>query len=99
MKAKQYFEKYRNDIVNASEEEAKEAINRLVLELVDESKEMIKVRRARKNTALAAIIRELGQKYNAICDMFEKNYGASPLIRDGFLNYWKDAVPELKKYL
>lgn len=42
---------------------------------------------------------ELNQKYNAICNLFEKTYGASPLVNSGFLTYWRKQIPELERYL
>lgn len=34
-------------------------------------------------------------KWNAICRMYEKKYGVSPLNYDAFRCYWMTAMPEL----
>ena len=90
MKARQYFEKHRQEMTCGDEKRVQAAINQLVLELNDESKDMLKSRN---------ILRELNDKYNAVIGLFEKHYGASPLMRDGYLNLWKNRMPTIQQYL
>lgn len=45
--------------------------------------------------AVIAVLKELNQKWNAICCMYEKKYGVSPLNYDAFRCYWMTAMPEL----
>lgn len=99
MKAVQYFQKYRDRIVSRDEAETIKAIGDLVLELSEEAKKMIAARHVRTNSGAAAVLLELNQKYNAICNLFEKTYGASPLVNSGFLTYWRKQIPELERYL
>ena len=47
MKAKQYFEKHRQEMTCGDEKRVQTAINQLVLELNDESKDMLKARNVR----------------------------------------------------
>lgn len=48
-----------------------------------------------KNEAVIAVLKEINQKWNAICRMYEKKYGVSPLNYDAFRCYWMTAMPEL----
>ena len=99
MKAKQYFEKHRQEMTCGDEKRVQTAINQLVLELNDESKDMLKARNGITDRAAVSVLRELNEKYNAIISLFEKHYGASPLVRDGYLNFWKNRIPAIQKYL
>lgn len=99
MKAKDYYKKYRNEIVSKDEKKSIEAIANLVKDLSEEAKETIKLRRVRTDSGAVAVIREMNQKYNAVVTLFEKEFGASPLLRNGFREYWKKQVPELKRFM
>lgn len=98
LKAKDYFEKYEQSIIDpqSTDEARAGAASNLLLEMCTESQTVLKKRNAQTGTALMAIIKEFNQKWNAICRMFESKYGESPLIRDGFKNFWFDRMPELK---
>lgn len=99
MKAVQYFEKYREQIIDTDEKKAVEAIGQLVYDLSMEAKEMIRSRHVKTNSGAVAVILELNQKYNAVCRLFQKNYGTSPLLQNGFLTYWAKQIPELTRYV
>lgn len=99
MKAKQYFEKHQQEMTCGDEKRVQAAINQLVLELNDEAKDMLKARNVNTDRAAVSILRELNDKYNAVIGLFEKHYGASPLMRDGYLNLWKNRIPTIQQYL
>lgn len=99
MKAKDYYKKYRDEIVSKDEKKSVEAIAELVMDLSNEAKETIKLRRVKTDGGAVAVIREMNQKYNAVVTLFEKEFGASPLLRNGFREYWKKQVPELKRFM
>lgn len=99
MKAKQYFEKHQQEMTCGDEKRVQAAINQLVLELNDEAKDMLKARNVNTDRAALSILRELNDKYNAVIGLFEKHYGASPLMRDGYLNLWKNRIPTIQQYL
>ena len=99
MKARQYFEKYRQEMTCGDENRVQTAINKLVLELNDESKDMLKARNINTDRAAVSVLRELNDKYNAVVGLFEKHYGASPLAHNGYLNLWKNRIPTIQKYL
>ena len=97
MKAKEYFAKYEADALN--EETCLKAITGILRELSDEVEPLCKSRHADTNAALAGVLKEINQKWNAISSLFEKKYGASPLKRNGFLEFWKDRIPDIKDIL
>lgn len=99
MKARQYFEMHRQEMTCGDEKRVQAAINQLVLELNDESKDMLKSRNINTDRAAVSVLRELNDKYNAVVGLFEKHYGASPLMRDGYLNLWKNRIPTIQQYL
>lgn len=96
MKAKDYFEKYEERILNGDTQD----ISDLFIEMTKESQEIIKRRNCKSNSAAAGVVREMNDKWNAIVAMFEKKYhGLSPLRRDGFKNYFLREIPEMARYL
>lgn len=99
MKARQYFEKHQQEMTCDDEKRVQAAINQFVLELNDEAKDMLKARNVNTDRAAVSILRELNDKYNAVVSLFEKHCGASPLMRDGYLNLWKNRMPTIQKYL
>ena len=68
---------------------------KLLLEMSDEVTVVCKQRKVVKDEAVIAVLKELNQKWNAICCMYEKKYGVSPLNYDAFRCYWMTAMPEL----
>lgn len=75
MKARQYFEMHRQEMTCGDEKRVQAAINQLVLELNDESKDMLKSRNINTDRAAVSVLRELNDKYNAVVGLFEKHYG------------------------
>lgn len=102
MKAKEYFAKYDSLIMGSVEndEVLTKNISALMIELSAEVNVLAEQRKARTNSAIAGILRELNEKWNSICSSFEKKYdGFSPIKFDGFKNYWIHEIPELERYL
>lgn len=99
MKAKDYFEKYENAIIEDVKGNSTSGISKLLIELSEEVEAIYRKRGGKSNCALIGVIKELNQKWNAIGALFEKRYGASPLKRNGFIKYWKNQLPELNQLL
>lgn len=53
-------------------------------EFMKESGEMAKRRKIFKPIGLKSLIDEFNDKWNALCNLFEKDYGESPIRRNGF---------------
>lgn len=95
MKARDYFEKYDTLIMEEQKNGEIGTTKKLLLEMSDEVTAVCKQRKAVKDEAVIAVLKEINQKWNAICRMYEKKYGVSPLNYDAFRYYWMTAMPEL----
>lgn len=58
----------------------------LFKDMYNEMVGMIGTRHIQSDQAVVSIIREFNQKWNAVSNMFEKKYGVSPLVHNGFVN-------------
>jgi hypothetical protein len=47
------------------------------------------------SAAIADMLKEMNQKWNAIVRLLEKKYGATPIVKDGFQLYWVRRMPQL----
>lgn len=87
MKARDYFEKYDTLIMEEQKNGEIGTTKKLLLEMSDEVTAVCKQRKAVKDEAVIAVLKEINQKWNAICRMYEKN--------TAFRCYWMTAMPEL----
>lgn len=96
MKAKDYYK----IIQDAPHTRAglEQAVGEVVDKLNAEAKDIIKARRAIRGKAVYAVIREQNDKWNAIVALHEKEFSATPLLRNSFINAWLKVMPELCKY-
>lgn len=99
MKAKEYFEKYDRIIIDEQIAGSIESTKKLLFELCDEVKDICEKRKAKKNSAVVAVLLEIDQKWNAICSLYEKKYGVSPLNRGAFMEFWKLQIPQIQHEL
>lgn len=99
MKAKEYFEKYDSLIMEDVKNGNQKNITQLVVELGKEVETLYESRNGKTVTALAACIREINQKWNAIANLFAKKYGDDILVYNGFLKFWLKNLPLLKDFL
>ncbi len=99
MKARDYYDKYSSDLLYDSKINSHVAIFDLFMEISDEVVDICKQRNVSSNDAVASVIKEINDKWNAICRLFVKFHGFSPLKEDGFINYYLDQIPELKDFL
>lgn len=95
MKAKEYFDKYERAIIEDFKEDATSSTSKLLLEMSEEIKEILHKRNAKSNSAVLGGIKEGNQKWNAICNLFIKKYGFSPLRENGLFKYWEMKIPGL----
>ncbi len=102
MKAADYFREYGEDVLReALSGDKTDALTKVYLEFVRETKEIIASRNVSTDRGAVAVVKEQNQKWNAMCALYEKKYSADlcPLKRDGFLNSIKTKVPEITAYL
>ena len=94
MKAKDYFDKYEVATVAFGGKNAADAITDMTIEMCKEVETLYNARGGKTNSALAGVIKEINQKWNAVSSLFEKKYGVSPMKRNGFIEFLKHALPE-----
>lgn len=100
MTAKEYFKKYEQRIMSTTDDaDYTKAASEIMLDMIKESKEILDLRHIKTDAGLISVIKELNQKWNAICNLFEKKHGVSPLIRNGYKKYWISQMPELTNLL
>lgn len=99
MKAKEYFEKYKDQISNKNNEISSKEISDLIFDLFYEIDDLRKSRGVKTDRGLIAIIKEENSKWNAIRTLFEKEYGEPLLVGNGFNKFMISEIPELAKVL
>lgn len=72
------------------------AVSDLIVEMSKEVQEICKVRHAKSNFALVAIIREMNDRWNKVGDMLNEKDKTDILEHDGLLGFWLRQMPELK---
>jgi len=96
MKAKEYYELYKLDLMSEKDDKVLKAISDLVHEFNKEVTELREIRHVKFDRGMIPILKEMNQKWNAIVRLFQKEYGATPIKPDGFKTFWLDQMPELK---
>jgi hypothetical protein len=101
MKAKDYYKVYGDALIEEHSHISGYAVlpqdspaHRLMKSFYDEASALVKLRHCQSNEAGISIIKELNQKWNALCDLFEKDGTRCPLKRDGFLNHFRAVMAE-----
>ena len=97
MKAKDYFEKYKDDMSaamlldseKATPEERRDVVNRLLdsinamsIEMLNEIDDICKQSHVILPSSRAAVVKEINGKWNAVCRLFVKEFGESPIKED-----------------
>lgn len=87
MKAREYFVKYYDVIVNeAIESEGKGTaeLTKLLVDMLQETIDICEKRHVKLYASMENVIKEQNRKWNAIADMFANRYGSPVLKYDGF---------------
>jgi hypothetical protein len=95
MKAKEYFDKYKDRVIKLDDK----VLNELVKDMNEEVIFLQKQRNAQNDNAIVPILKEVNQKWNALCRMFEKECKQPVLKTDGLMDFWKKHIPELEKIM
>lgn len=75
-----------------------EAAGKVVDLMHAEMKELIAKRKAVRDSAVVAIIREQNDKWNAVIGIYEKKNGYCPLARNAIWKHWAKLIPKLNEY-
>ena len=87
-KAKEYFEKYFNDLESVSSaEEFDSLISRFISDLCQEVVDLCEVRKSGRDEVVMSAIKEQNDKWNSVARRIEDKYGRSLLKRNGFHTY------------
>ena len=81
-------QKYHHDQHNSD-------ISAIFIEFLKDGQELQKRRNIASPEAHDAIIRELNQKWNSLCDLFQRNDGVRALPRDYFIDEYKRLEKEI----
>lgn len=95
MKAKDYFAKHERGLIAVNPDECSAAIAEVLNEMNSEVRNLLKVRHIKTEAGTFSLFKEMNQKWNAIVRLFEKKYGVTPIIKDGFRLYWLRKLPQL----
>ena len=83
-------QKYRHD-------QHKTDISAIFIEFLKDGQELQKRRNIASPEAHDAIIRELNQKWNSLCDLFQRNDGVRALPRDYFIEEYRRLEKEVRE--
>lgn len=99
MKAIDYYEKHGAAVIQEfkTDDGKTDAAVELLRDFMRETKKIISARKAQKDRAVVSAFREQNAKWNALCGIFQKKDGVSPLRRDGFWLHMKSQIPEIEK--
>lgn len=99
MKAKEYYAPIKKAIDAADKEAFDLAIETMLICMVGEVENLRKKRNVRFDRGIFPIIKEMNDKWNAVVDLCEKDYGATPIIRDGYKKFMISEIPELEGHI
>lgn len=97
MKAKEYYEKYKDGLASEDRDTYLPAAHGLLSDLFLEAEEISRVRHVKFDRGAIPILREQNDKYKAIVRMFHKEFGYSPLKPDGFELVLEEKFPGVVK--
>ena len=100
MKAREYYEKYKDDYFGSSRtyESVQQSTRNLAVEFVEEVEIICKERKAHNGSAIVSVFKELNSKWNALSRIFEKEHGLSPFQEDGFKKLSFEIMPQLTEF-
>jgi hypothetical protein len=98
MKAIEYYEKYKSVFLDENGKPRTHISNSDVQTLLTEfNREIFQItekRKAFRRETFKSIVAEINQKWNALCNIFKKKHGISPLKRDVVTDYWSECINE-----
>lgn len=100
MKAKDYLEEFGQQLIDSEPdfEQFRHAASKIIIRMNDELFEMQKKRHISTNQGAVSMLKELNDKWNALVTLFEKKYGHSPIVRNGYRTYWLKEMPKLQAF-
>jgi len=87
MKAKEYYEKYKDRLLNTSHEAFGKVMADLFTDMINEILTLAEARGHKTNKAMISLAKEQNQKHNSIVNMVNTSLGYEYLRRNGFQDY------------
>ena len=84
MKAKDYFNKYKNGLASKDQDTFVLTFREMYQEMFKECVDTIHARQIERNDAVVSVFKEMNERYNALCRLLAKEYGYSPIKENGF---------------
>lgn len=84
MKAKDYFNKYKNGLASINKGTFVLAFREMYQEMFKECVDTMHARHIKRDDAAVSVFKEMNEKYNALCRLLAKEYGKSPIKENGF---------------
>lgn len=98
MKAKDYFDKYKNGLASEDRDTYVLTFREMYQEMFKECVDTMHARQIKRNDAVVSIFKEMNERYNALCRLLAKEYGNSPIKENGFAVLACDTCEFLRPY-
>lgn len=98
MKAKDYFDKYKNGLASEDKDTYVLTFREMYQEMFKECIDTTKERHVKQDSAVVAVFKEMNERYNALCRLLAKEYGNSPIKENGFAVLACDTCEFLRPY-
>lgn len=80
MKAKDYFNKYKNGLSSENRDTYVLSFREMYQEMFKECVDTMHIRQIKRNDAVVSVFKEMNERYNAICRLLVKEYGRGILF-------------------
>lgn len=98
MKAKDYFDKYKNGLASDDKDTYVLTFREMYQEMFGECVDTMKTRQIKRDDAVVSVFKEMNEKYNALCRLLAKEYGKSPIKENGFASLTCISCESLRPY-
>lgn len=75
-----------------------DAGKRMFIEFVGEVEKIIKERGVKTDRAAVSVLKEVNQKWNALCELYKSEYKQDVLKRNAIWNYFYEKMPEIRQF-
>ena len=89
MKAKDYYEKYKNSLESKNIEVKADTVRDISNDLLEEAKELVNLRKCYRDSAVMSVLKEMNDKMNAINNFINDNI---KIPRNIFINAWEEHI-------
>lgn len=84
---------------DAIEKHINKALSDMIIEMSTEIRTIMEQRKCRTNEAVAAVVREMNDRFNVVARMLKEKNEFDVLKPNGLARYWVSEIPELERYL